>query len=814
MRKHRFIAGLLATILIFLILPLFTKIASVKAAYVFDDGITNWTKKTSSQVGQLPIGDNLNLGYAFGLAQDTSGKVSSGGDTTITQDSTANGINNINFSKMNVFLNDNGKYISSVFQIGFSNTTTAAEQVSLTSPNFMLVPSDSIKPITARDFAILGVEAASNGNIGLKNKEYYVGTDTNGNPAYKIVGDFSRESGSSHNGVYNLRAELLLRASPSNAAIVQRELYLYNPSTTTQSFTILFGEDTKLGESDGMADRVPIFDLGNKAGIYINNDNTTDSKYRLLVTNQLADGFTHYAGQEYSTGGTGNNWVSDFNPETISGNGAEAKNNPLGTNLLGASVDSSYALRWEPTTLEPGEVAHYGSTMGVTAKPYSVPSPKKTYTNLSSTDGKNHIGDKLKFSLQITNDGYGANWHYKQLTDVIPEGLQIDASSLKLIDNSGNTTTLDSTNYDATNRTLTVPTNKALTDNQSATVTFEANITSDAMQNLDSTGNLTNKADFTGLDNNVVNAQDKTFSASVKIPVEAPDFNFSFTKQVRNVTNNEADFQNDTSAKQGDLVEYKIVYAVASDSKDYLASGAQLTDDIPDGIQRVGNATITGPDGVTYPSANINTGIIDVKQGQSVVITFQAKVTQNSAGIITNLAKVTGGVTSANQNPGDMVSNGADVSVENVDAITSVPNLIDFGSINMYGQNATLSNISTDGELTISHPTSSTFSVNVYYDNDNTGTQMSNSNGETLPADDSGLIFIRQRDSNHSDTGNWTAISKSGTPIQMQNFSGNQNSVNLTNYVGGGDWQIKIGSGTKSGLYKGILTWGMVDSIN
>lgn len=815
MKKYNHIARILTTLFMsFLFILLASQSTPVKAADVFDDGIYNWTKQSTSKVGQLPISDDLSLGYAFGLAQDTNGKVTTGGDSTITNPSTSSGSDNIYFSKMNIFLNTNGFYYGSVFQPTYKTITSIAqEQVSFTSPNFMLAPSNSKKAITARDFSILGILAANNGNTGLQNKEYYVGTDTNGNPAFKIVGDFSRTPGSANNGTYNLKAELLLRASPSNSAIVHRELYLYNPTDETQNFTILFGEDTKLGESDGQPDAVPIYDLGNQLGLYIKNriTNATDPEYRLLVTNQLPDGFKYYNGQQFQSGA--NNWVKGLSPATVSGVGAESKNNSNGTMLQG-NGDTSYILRWDATTLEPGETAHFGSTMGVTAKPYSIPSPQKKFSNETSNDGKNHIGDKLKFSLKITNDGFGANWLYKQVVDEIPYGLQIDPNSLKISYNGGSETQLDPTDYNSSTRVLTVPTNKSLTDDQFATVTFEANLTQDAMNNLDDNGYLTNSAKFTGLDNNIANAADKDFYAETKILVEKPAFDFSFTKQVKNLKNDPDDGYHDSiTAEYGDEVEYQIIYKVDEDSKDYLTTGAQLTDAIPDGIKRVGNATVTGPDGFTYSTPNIDTGIIDIKQGESVIIVFKAQVTANSAGIITNLAKVTGGITNTGQNPGDMISNGADIAVQNVDSFTAVPTLIDFGATNMAGYDKVLTNKSTDGELIVSHPTASNFKVNVSYDNNSETTQLKNADGDTLPTDDTGLIFIRQRISAANDLGNWAAISKDGTPIQSDYFTGSQNNLNLTNYIGVGDWQMKIDSTAHTGKYNGILTWSMVDSF-
>lgn len=265
-------------------------------------------KYKNNSHGELPIGGVTKLGYAFGLAQNQSGVVSDMGDNTIINDSIANSTNNIYYSKMNIFLNDGGTYVSSVFQTGYKSNSTNTEQVSMTSPDFLLAPSDSTKSINAKDFSILGAGTKSNnnGNPGLTNKKFYSTTDANGHKCYKIIGNFFRTQGSTKNGEYDLEAEILLRPSPSNSGIIQRELYLKNRSNTTQKFTILFGEDTKIGDSNGGNDMVPIYDLKNKDGINIQTM-YNNHWMRLMVTNQTPDGFDNYAAEENSTSGTGMN---------------------------------------------------------------------------------------------------------------------------------------------------------------------------------------------------------------------------------------------------------------------------------------------------------------------------------------------------------------------------------------------------------------------------------------------------------------------------------------------------------------------------
>lgn len=169
------------------------------------------------------------------------------------------------------------------------------------------------------------------------------------------------------------------------------------------------------------------------------------------------------------------------------------------------------------------------------------------------------------------------------------------------------------------------------------------------------------------------------------------------------------------------------------------------------------------------------------------------------------------GTTSGNDNK-EIDSNEADLNIEKSDTFVSVPSLIDFGSTNMYGESKILNNVSTDGDLIVSHPDDNNFNINVSYDNDNTATQMKNQNDNTLPTDNSNLIFIRQRNNSDKDAGSWSPISPTGTSIRSTPFTGKQDNLNLTNYVGVGDWQIHLSSDTLPGTYNGTLTWTMIDS--
>lgn len=766
----------------------------------YDKDIT-WNSNTSSvnSYQQLEIAPGISLGYAFGLTQDTNGKVKSMSDNTLTQPSVSQSGNNIYRSKINVFLNDNGNYIGSVFQGSHTSVTSSAntDQVSATSPDFLITPlntSFGLSGVTASKYALLGGSSINvSSSSYMQNKKFYIGKDSNGHAAYKIVGDFVRGTGTGSN-VFDLKAEIVLRASPTNSAIVQRELFLTNNSSRTQSFQVLYGEDTKLSEND----RVLIKDLGNSNGLFIE-----DGSYKLMVTNEIPDGFKYYAGQSYASGSM--DWIKGFDSKT--GAGAEAKNYKYGDPITGSSslTDSSYTLKWDPTTLKAGETAHYGSTMGVTASPYALPVVSKTYTNQTNSTGTNNIGDKLKFSLKVRNNGYGSSWTYEKLKDTIPDGLQIDPNSIVLTYNNGTSTPINASDYDASTKTLTIPPTLALTDGQEATISYNASITRDA-----SGKTLTNTAYFTGHDTKTTS---KTYDASVDIPVKKSKFDFTFNKYVKNVTKGETNFTTSTNANIGDIVDFYMVYKVSAGS-DSLSAGTKLTDDLPAGLVLDGKVHIKGPKDTTpYQSSQINTGINQVNAGETVTLEFNAKVTSAAVGQVTNVATVSGGVSSSNETLGDMVSNGASVNIQKSDAFTEVPSLIDFGAVNLYGKEMVLNNVATKGGLIVAHPDDNSFNVSVSYDNDNADTQMKDSNNDTLQIDDSGLLFIRQRTSKDTDDGTWQPITTDGVPIQTANFSGSQDTLNLSNYVGANDWQIHLAPDTSAGNYKGILSWNLIESV-
>lgn len=814
MKLENYWKSLLVSIFIFLLALILIPIQQVKADVnqnVFNDGITNWVKygatgSATSQIGDIPISNSIKLGYAFGAAINPSGAIGNHDSDFLSPTvGVSNGGQFTSYSKFNVFLNNNNQYYASVFQGKGSSQSIMNAQASFTSPDFMIVPPTYNGKVTTRDFSLLGYTFGSNGNIGLKNKSYYVGGDKD-RPAYKIVGEFSRTA-SSYNGnqAYNLYAELVLRPSPTNAAIVQRELYLYNPNADTQSFQVLFGEDTALGTISNVNDNVPIYSLGDGLGLYINNGmDSSSSASKLLVTNSMPDGFTDFTGQDISNDNNATNWVGHFDSSGKGQIDSSTDQNLLGTGKHG---NTAYTLKWPAVELGTKQQAHFGSTMGVTYSPYAVPNPTKTYTNETRSDGTNKVGDKLKFSLKMSNNGLNSKFNYSYLSDIIPEGFQLDTNSIKVDGNSTNSFT-----YDSATRELNVNTNTTLGDNKSSVVTFETTITNAASSTVqDKT--VTNTGYFYGYDPQV-NTSNNEYKASVDIPIKKTTYSSSFTKTVKN--DSDTTYLNSTTGKWGEKVHYKIVYGVNNGSTS-LADGATLTDDLPAGLKLVSgsvqyNNSYDSSKNITNGNSLTNIALGTLPANQTGTLTFDATIESTVAGTIVNNATIKNG-SSNNASIGDMVSNDATVTVLNSDSFTDLPH-IDFGTANMYGKNLTLTNVATNGGLQVAHPSSGNYYVNVAYDNNDEDKRM-HSGKNTLSEDGSGLIFLKQRNSSPDDKGSWKPVLPTGTPIRSDTFTGgNDQSVDLTKYVGVGDWKINLDSNTQPGAYSGTLTWSMTDALS
>lgn len=824
----------------------FNKVEIVQAASENDvtsniskinDGIYNWKYESSNyspknQVGEIPIGGGNYLDYTFGSARNSGNKVVNGGDNTITQDSTA-GTGYLYNSKINVFLNQKGNYYGILHQPADSYIGNGGfpGRTSDTSLDFAYVNGNS--SLSASNYGIL---------TKLQNKVFYYGTDTNNNPVYKIGGFIQNQ------GLY---AEILLRPSLSGAPIVQRELYLYNPTTGSKKtkFQIYFGEDTSIDATGSPAvDDVPLYALGNDEGLYLfSAKDPTTSDAKLFVTNNVPDGFSAYMGKVYSNS---IDWLTKGKADIVNGgaitsptlkfsgglvtednttngdNGRKAGSNLLYGIRNGITYpvvdedhkqNSAYTLRWPLKEMDPGETLHFASTMGATLAGYSIPQVKKTYTNLTPhSDGLNHVGDKLRFTLTVQNDGLRSSWNFKRIQDAMPTGLTIDpdSASYKWTEMTTSGTGNNQADSEVTKGADTIS-NSYLSNNK---LDFTPNtnlkekgkyyITFDATINGQASGTLTNTADFNG-ENITQSDTDKDYKASVDIPVATSNFKYNFTNQLRNISDNaNSDFASTASGKAGDIIEYKSVFT--STASDVLKTGTYVNSvikDNPNNLELVSGSVRVN--NVLQPDA-IGSGL-DIK-GSSSTVTFQAKIIGKTKTTISNTAVINKVTTSSGGSYNTLVSTEPavlNITEENpTTSIVKVPSLINFGSTNSTGLDKTLLNTETKGDLIIDHSNDSKFQVSVSYDNEGAGSM---NNGNNKLVQDDGIVLLFNQAS--SGNGNkWVPLSTAATPIKSDGFDGVYKDSPFTQYVNLNKWKLRVPGTAEPGRYTGTVTWSIQDS--
>lgn len=795
-----------------------------------NDGISNWVPQkystTSNNVGEISLGKGVSLDYAFGAARDSNNNIIlKGADNTILNDSSVVGATSLLNSKINVFLNNNGKYYGILHQGEGSYKGNAPQYASDTSLDFALVKG--ISALSYSNYSILNQ---------LKYKVYYTSTDSNGKPVFKIAGFLSNQ------GLY---AEILLRPSPSGSPIVQRELYLYNPGPNANSFQVYYGEDTDLDSTGSPSvDDVPMYALGNNEGLYIYSSKTPDlNSSKLFVTNDVKDGFDNYMGEAYNNPydwskkgrGSGANSGTLLSPTLTynkTGTGYDGDySRKAGSPLLFATdnadrvypiVDdqgkqnSAYALRWKPTALAAGATAHYASTIGASLSGYSVPTVSKKYTNSNMTStGANHVGDTLHFTLTVQNDGYNSKWNYNHIVDTMPKGLTLEPSTAKYQYVTYTSSGSGNGDYDKENIVTSgsIPTsatqNNAIDFNPQTSVidkgkyiiTFDAVVNNNAPYNT-TNGSLTNKATYTGYNEDPIGVN-TDYKAEADIPIVTPTFNYQFTKQIRNVTDN-GSFDSSANGKKGDTVEYKTVFTSSGSAS---LQSAHFSDVLPSGLK-------LDPDSITLNGSKKDSLDFDLgsySNSTPITVDFKAQITGVDEQTVTNIANLTNVKVSSGTAPTTVVSDPALLNIQATLATTSfveVPTAIDFGSVNTLNHNRYLPNVRTDGRLIIDHTADTPFQVGVSYDNDKNPIA---NNGDKLNEDtDDGILFFNQ--GSKSNATNWQTITKNTLPIDSNGFSGSQNNLDLSSYIGPDKWKLLMPANAKAGKYSGQITWSIYDT--
>ncbi len=145
-----------------------------------------------------------------------------------------------------------------------------------------------------------------------------------------------------------------------------------------------------------------------------------------------------------------------------------------------ANVPSSIILQLgqvvKATQTEPGLDPSLPAEAVVQAKKLVDPWSTKTSANLTSTDGKTHVNDKILYTITIGNNGSPKSvWSNIIVTDVIPDGLTLIQSSVKLDGNNA------STSYNPTTRTLSITLHPSvIAGGTQKAITFECTVNADA----------------------------------------------------------------------------------------------------------------------------------------------------------------------------------------------------------------------------------------------------------------------------------------------------------------------------------------------
>ncbi|HGV8438613.1 TPA: isopeptide-forming domain-containing fimbrial protein [Enterococcus faecium] len=137
-----------------------------------------------------------------------------------------------------------------------------------------------------------------------------------------------------------------------------------------------------------------------------------------------------------------------------------------------------FAYRWDPLLVKAGEVGTGSFDMSILEPSLEGIEAEKTYENLTSTDNKNRVGDNLQFKLTAKNTTGSVPWEQVTISDTIPSGLDIDLSSIQLINANGETIDLPESAYDPNSRVLkteplSIPQEKEVTLMFTATINEE-----------------------------------------------------------------------------------------------------------------------------------------------------------------------------------------------------------------------------------------------------------------------------------------------------------------------------------------------------
>ena len=170
-------------------------------------------------------------------------------------------------------------------------------------------------------------------------------------------------------------------------------------------------------------------------------------------------------------------------PATVGANGTWSVNVPPSVNLLEGDVVTA-------VQTEPGYDTSLPVSKTVQEKTDVIPTMSKTSENLTSTDGKIHVNDRLKYTITVGNSGSSkSNWTDTVLTDVLPVGITLVAGTVQLDGQPA------MQSYNPVTRTLLVTISGGIRGGQERKITFEATVDADAYgKDIRNAASVTGKA--------------------------------------------------------------------------------------------------------------------------------------------------------------------------------------------------------------------------------------------------------------------------------------------------------------------------------
>ena len=223
--------------------------------------------------------------------------------------------------------------------------------------------------------------------------------------------------------------------------------------------------------------------------------------------------------------------------------------------------------------------------------------------------------DTVAFQIVVTNTG-ALTANYVTVSDALPTGLTY-MSGLPNAD-------FLSSGFNAGN----------LNPGQSITYTFNAQATA-------ASATLVNTASAVASNAPQVNGQ-ATVIVNAVTPVTPLTYTATLTKGVRDLTQGQTAYVNNTNVYSGDTLEYQLVVANTGTGS---LTGVTLADAMPSGITLVASSI-----GVSTGNNNVNLSgftLPTIAPGQTVTVNYQAQVSTSICGTLTNTATISGGSVNA-----------------------------------------------------------------------------------------------------------------------------------------------------------------------